>query len=280
MPSFELHNLRAIDSLNQRGGRMLSMVDLVAAGTLSLDMAAELAYVAANGGSFLTAAGPGGVGKTTLMGAALAFLTPGTEIVAIEGPETLDTLHAPSAGRPQCLVVHEIGHGHFHGYLWGRDVGRYFDLTHAPGRCLASNLHAQTYAEARDRLLGLPLGVSPEALGWIDALAFMEAVRGKRRVVSLWTTDGTPALSKAGGSDGPPVGHRETWRWRPQDDTFEAIGPPAAETIAGTRGMTAESVSREIGRLRTILESSLHEGARPMEDLRNRTLREFFGRSL
>jgi hypothetical protein len=38
--NFELHNLAAIDFLNQRGGRMLSLVDLMAAGTLSLDLAA------------------------------------------------------------------------------------------------------------------------------------------------------------------------------------------------------------------------------------------------
>ncbi len=34
------HNLRQIEQLNQRGGRTLSMVDLIEAGTLSVEMAA------------------------------------------------------------------------------------------------------------------------------------------------------------------------------------------------------------------------------------------------
>ena len=33
-------NLRQIEQLNQRGGRMLSIVDLIQAGTISVEMAA------------------------------------------------------------------------------------------------------------------------------------------------------------------------------------------------------------------------------------------------
>lgn len=63
MNDLERRNQVAIGALNQRGGRMLSLVDLLEAGTVGLDMAAEMACLAAGGGSFLTAAGPGGVGK-------------------------------------------------------------------------------------------------------------------------------------------------------------------------------------------------------------------------
>ena len=244
MRDFERANRRAIDLLNQRGGRMLSLVDLLDAGTVSMAMAAEMTQVAAEGGSFLTAAGPGGVGKTTLMGAMLAVLPPGTEIVTIEGPETID--RATRAEHPQCLVVHEIGAGSYYGYLWGRAVGRYFEIGTGPGRRLASNLHAETYEEVVAQLTGLPLGVAREALGRVSLLAFMAAERGRRRVTAVWRADGRG-------------GHRPAWQWRP-DDTFERTGPadPGA------------------GRYEDFLARAQADGVRRIEDLRDRALAELF----
>ena len=250
MRDCERHNQRAIDSLNQRGGRMLSLVDLVDAGTVSLDMAAEMTCVAATGGSFLTAAGPGGVGKTTLMGALLAFLAPGTEIVAIEGPETLEHLPAPSPDAPKCLLVHEIGSGHWYGYLWGPAVGRYVEAAGSPGRSLASNLHAETYQEAVGQLAGLD--VSAEALGAVACLAFMAAPRGKRRVTTVWYADGSG-------------GHACAWRWTPDDDSFE-------------RGAEAPSLASadDIGRYREFLRQAHADRVVRMETLRGRALAELF----
>jgi len=266
MPDFERHNLAAIDFLNQRGGRMLSLVDLLAAGTLNLDMAAELACVAAGGGSFLTAAGPGGVGKTTLMGAALAFLPPGTEIVAVKGPETLEDLDPPSPDRPQCLVVHEIGSGAYYGYLWGPAVARYFEVATAPGRSLASNLHAETYEEAVAQLTFRPLGVSRESLARIDGLAFMTARGGKRRVSAVWGADGE-------------AGHTLAWRWRPTEDQFEPVMPgAAAESVARRRGgMTPDAVEAELARFRAFLAHAQADGISRLEELRERALRVLFG---
>lgn len=250
MTDLEQHNQREIDGLNQRGGRMLSLVDLLDAGTLSLDMAAEMACVAAGGGSFLTAAGPGGVGKTTLMGAILTFLAPGTEIVTVEGPDTLEHLPLPSTETPACLLVHEIGAGHWYGYLWGPAVGRYVDAARAPGRSLASNLHAKTYEEAVEQLAGLD--VSADGLGAVDLLAFMAAPRGKRRVTSVWYRDG-------GG------GHACAWRWLPQHDRFEHVtdAPDAAHEA-------------DRARYRQFLERALADGVRRMEALRARALTELF----
>ena len=268
MSDFERHNLAAIDFLNQRGGRMLSLVDLLAAGTLSLDMAAELACVAAGGGSFLTAAGPGGVGKTTLMGAALAFLPPGTQIVTIERSQTLEDLGPPTADPPQCLMVHEIGSGSYYGYLWGTAVARYFEVATAPGRSLASNLHAETYEEAVAQLTYRPLGVSKESLARTDCLAFMTARGGKRRVSALWGADGE-------------AGHTLAWRWRPTEDTFEPVTPgAAAESVARKRGgLTPDAVEADLARFRAFLTHAQADGVSRLEDLRERALRNLFGRT-
>ena len=255
----ETRNRQAIDALNQRGGRMLSLVDLLAAGTVGLDMAAEMACVVACGGSFLTAAGPGGVGKTTLMGALLGFLAPGTEIVPIEGPETLDRLAAP--GRPQCLVVHEIGAGPYYGYLWGGAVARYFASAAAPGRSLASNLHAETYEEAAEQLAGPPLGVAREDLARVDLVAFMARVGGRRRVKEVWRA-------------APGGRHVRAWRWVAGGDRFERVGDGPAAEGPGAGGASAEPA---IGRTRDFLDRALRDGCSRMEDVRQRALADLFG---
>ncbi len=233
---------REIDRLNQRGGRMLSLVDLLEAGTVDLEMAAQMAAVAARGGSFLTAAGPGGVGKTTLMGAVLAFLPPGTEIVPIESTRTLDRLPPPSTDAPQCLVVHEIGDGPYYAYLWGPAVGRYFEAARPRGRCLASNLHAETYDEAVRQLAGLD--VADDALAEVDLLAFMVMRGRKRRVSTVCCADG------AGG-------HPLAWRWDARRDTFEHTGalPPILGDV-------------DLDPYRSVLAAAAADGAKRMEDLR------------
>jgi len=243
------HNRHEIDALNQRGGRMLSLVDLLEAGTVGLDLAADLALVAAQGRSFLAAAGPGGVGKTTLMGALLAFLPPGTRIVPIAGPQTLDHLERHPPQEPQCLVVHEIGPGAWYAYLWGRDVGRYVRLAAGPHRSLASNLHAETYPEAADQLARL--GVASHDLGRIDALAFMALVNGRRRVTSVWRATGDERH------------HEQTWRLAPDGHTFERAAPAPDDT--------------QLGAFRECLDRACRDAVRPIEELRARALNQLFG---
>jgi hypothetical protein len=248
MRDTERHNQREIDRLNQRGGRMLSLTDLLDAGTVALEMAAEMACVAARGGSFLTAAGPGGVGKTTLMGALLAFLPPGTRILPVDSERTLLRLADREPEEPECLVVHEIGAGPYYAYLWGPAVAQYFEVATGPDRTLASNLHAETYEEAVTQLTGSPLGVSHEALGRIDLLAFMARHRGQRRV-----TEVRRAVSAGG--------HECTWRWLPADDGFERTAPPEDE---------------QFDRFRDFLRRAHQDRCLMMEDLRARALEELF----
>ncbi|MEK7765428.1 MAG: hypothetical protein AAB368_04240, partial [bacterium] len=69
-----------LDRLNQRGGRMLSIVDLIEAGTVTRELAAYLLAAIGGGASFMTAALPGGAGKTTVMGALLNFVPPGRDL--------------------------------------------------------------------------------------------------------------------------------------------------------------------------------------------------------
>ena len=74
-------HVRAINDCNQRGGRMLSLVDLLDAGSVDLPLAAYLAAAMRGGASLLVGARPGGAGKTAVMCALLNWIPDHTIIV-------------------------------------------------------------------------------------------------------------------------------------------------------------------------------------------------------
>jgi len=218
----ERHNHEQIEMLNQRGGRTLSIVDLVRAGTLSVDMAAYAMAAMAGGASLLTGARPGGAGKTTLMASLLHLLPPPTRIVTVDHPGVVaEALGRPAA--PECYLAHEIGSGRWYGYIWGRAVADFLALVGGPRR-VASCLHADALEELADILCSPPLGVSREALGRVGLILFMHVRPGswgiRRRVAAFHEADG------AGG-------HRLVFRWDERSGAFERVGGELGE--AGLR---------------------------------------------
>ncbi len=90
---------------------MLSVIDLVEAGTLSVTLASRPAVRILNGSSFLVGARPGGAGKATVMGALLGLLPTGTRIaLATELP-------SGSSGTIDCVVAYELSPGFYDGYI-------------------------------------------------------------------------------------------------------------------------------------------------------------------
>lgn len=179
-----------VNRCNQRGGRMLSVVDLIDAGSISPHLAAYALAAIGGGASFLVGARPGGAGKTTVMGALLNFVPAGVELVAADGPAAIAAGLEASAG-PRCYVCHEIGSGPYYAYLWDDRLRAYFELPEA-GHMLAANLHADTYQQARDQICG-DNGVSKEALRRMNLMFFM-AVRPsasgvRRRIEAVWESD-------------------------------------------------------------------------------------------
>lgn len=210
---WERHNRAQIEALNQRGGRTLSIVDLLKAGTLSAEMAACAMRAMAQGASLLTGARPGGAGKTTLMAALLHLLPPGVRIVTVEHPG----LPAEALRRrpePECYLAHEIGSGHWYGYIWGRAVGDFVRLVEGPRR-VASCLHADTLEELRGILSSPPLGVSGEALGRVGLILFMHVRHSRRGLLRR-----VAAFHEADGQGG----HRLLYRWDEGADAFEQVG--------------------------------------------------------
>lgn len=209
----ERHNYQQIEMLNQRGGRTLSMVDLIQAGTISAEMAGYAMWAVEHGASLLCGARPGGAGKTTLMAAILNLLPPDVPIVTVSQSSVIADGLARPADEPRCYLAHEIGSGQYYGYIWGREVADFLALIDGPRR-IASCLHADTLEELTGILCSPPLGVSREVLGRVGLVLFMGVDRKlagyRRRVTTFYEAEG------AGG-------HRLLFRWDRPSDTFRQV---------------------------------------------------------
>jgi hypothetical protein len=140
--------ISTVNRANQRGGRMLSLVDLLEAGTLTLAQASWLAGHVLRGGSWLVGARPGGAGKTTVMAALLALVPPDAVV------RLTDSAGGWREARPGAyLVSYELSPGFYDAYVWGPEVRRLTEMGRAGCR-LVSNLHADTLQEAREQVVG------------------------------------------------------------------------------------------------------------------------------
>ena len=199
-------HVRQLDRCNQRGGRMLSLTDLLNAGTVGLDLGAYLAAAMRSGASLMVGANPGGAGKTTVMAALLNWIPNHTCIVPAETQIVLRTALSdqPLDLSARCFVAHEVGSGSHYAYVWGEDARSFFALARK-GYIIATNLHADTLFETRHQLLRTN-GVASRDLDAVTLKVFLKVKRMHgwqvRRTVSrvyesdgsgdhlLWTGDG------------------------------------------------------------------------------------------
>jgi hypothetical protein len=126
---------------------MLSVVDLLEAGTLTERQTAWLLSRILQGASWLVGAKPGGAGKTTVMSALLAMAPRGAPV----------WLTNRGSGWQECkagnyLVSYELSPGFYEAYIWGADVVRMTELGMAGCR-IVSNLHADTLEQARKQIV-------------------------------------------------------------------------------------------------------------------------------
>ena len=114
--------MRALNACNQRGGRILSLFDLLEDDSVSLPLAGYLAAAMRSGVSLLVGANPGRTGKTTVMCALLNFLPNGVALQAVEGRAVLSRAeHAPPG--KACYMVHEVSPAtYYYAYIWGRAI--------------------------------------------------------------------------------------------------------------------------------------------------------------
>jgi hypothetical protein len=254
LSKLEKKNLKQIQDLNQRGGRMLTMVDLLEAGTVDLDLAGFLLYMMQQRASFLTAANPSGTGKTTLMGALLNLLVPGVEIRT--------QTSAPSSDErveDNCLLVHEISEAPYYSYLWGKKAQDFF--TAGNKAMLASCLHADTIEELTEVLLSPPLEVASEDLLNIDLILFMRKeglfFNPRRRVFQVYGTM-----------------HSEEnqlllFEWNSNGDEFEQEHlTEYIEEFADRKGLSLDQVETEIEECKQFIDYLREEGINTLKEVR------------
>ena len=250
----EPHNHRQIEQLNQRGGRTLSIVDLIQGGTINVEMAGYTMRAMAEGASLLTGARPGGAGKTTLMAAILGLSPPGMPIITVDDPRVIHEGLGHPVTEPACYLAHEIGSGRWYGYIWGREVADFFSMIDDQRR-IASCLHADTLEELTGILCSPPLRVPREVLGRVHLILFMHVIpwpRGyRRRVASFWEADGRG-------------GHRKVFRWNGKADRHEPIGelPDPAE----------------LGCYENLIQDLVNDGEVDMEVVRRKVVEFYKGR--
>lgn len=235
----------AIERCNQRGGRMLSIVDLIEAGTIPRDLAAYALAAIGNGASFMVGALPGGAGKTTVMGALLNFVPVDVELVAADRMATIKKGLAKGTPR-RCYICHEIGPGDYYAYLWADELRTYFELPTA-GHMLATNLHADTFEQAQAQVCR-DNGV-PEAAFRRMNLIFFLAVRREgwsyaRRIEEVWESDGTTA--------------------------HQRIFHAGASASAAAGGLASAA---EVAKASEVVDRLMASGARTIEDVRTAIVR-------
>lgn len=221
--------VREINALNQRGGRMLSAIDLLAAGTMDLRLTAYLMRAIRKGASILACAGPGGTGKTTLMGALLCFLPTHALLKVVERPEPLSWYEEQAdPQRPTWFICHELGPGPWYSYLWGDGAKAFLSMPNQKRFC-ATTVHADDLGELRRLLQGREIGISHDDFAGLDLILFIRAMRGQgtgrwqRRVTEVCI--GTGDANKT---------HKRICRWDSSTDRFiwqlEEIDQPDIST--------------------------------------------------
>lgn len=156
---------------------MLSIIDLLEAGTVDYEAASLLVFLMSKNPSFLSCAGPGGAGKTTLMGALLAHLPENVGIVPY---------HDISPGlRNACVMAHEINRAPYRGYIFGADARKFFSVPSGRGNVSAcATVHADTAGELTDYLRA-EHGVPAEKVWGLDFAVFINFTPSGRRIMSL-----------------------------------------------------------------------------------------------
>lgn len=207
--------VREISALNQRGGRMLSAIDLLLAGTIDLRLAAYLMEAVRKGASVLCCAGPGGTGKTTLMGALLCFVPSTGVIKVVEKPEPPSWYVEQSDPTvPTWFLCHELGPGPWYSYLWGEGARTFLSMAE-DNRFCATTVHADNLGELRRLLQGPEIALAPADFAKLDLILFIKAIRGQglarwhRRVTLAYVSTGDLRSS-----------HRSICRWDPTTDKF------------------------------------------------------------
>lgn len=233
-----------LERCNQRGGRMLSVLDLIERETVSFELGAHLMAALTRTASFMVGARPGGAGKTTVMCALANLWLPDVDLVPATPENVRRALNEGKSLQPKAFICHEIGAGPHYAYLWGKNLRDYFQLVEF-GHHLATNLHADDIDEAYDQVCRTN-AVPEQHFRAIQLLVFLKVQPGypyRRTVATVYFSH-----------DG--IRHEPVYTAR------EGI------ISSWTKSLCQERVAA----CRKFLESAYEEGIRTIQDTRKRIL--------
>jgi hypothetical protein len=246
-----------------------SIVELIRSGTLDAELAATLWVLLEGRVPILVAASAQGTGKSTLLGALLDLIPPGTEIVELAGAdETFDWL-------PQATELGwSGGHGHRHGgvqppvrpestilfapelsdhlpsYTWGQEA-RLAIRAASIGFGLATTMHADSLDEVFDSLRRPPVLLTDEESSRLGVVLILRRIAGgARRVVAAHYVR---PVSRDLHGHVQQLGPAVLATWDPTRDTHEHFGWGITPELALRVGRRAGDFELEAERRGTFL---------------------------
>ena len=247
----------------------ITVIDLIKFGTMSVDIAAYMWYLAEKKSTMLVAGGTAS-GKTTALNALATFIRPGEKVVSIEDTQELnlphenwipavsrqnftdtqvgeinqfDLLRAALRQRPDIIIVGETR---------GREAYTLFQAM-ATGHGGFSSIHADSVDATLTRLTSSPMDV-PKALiaNSLDLITLQLKIRvgdkSLRRIIQVSEIDG---IDEATGQ----IKTHEIFKWNPKTDVHEYAGNSVIFNKLKERdGDSEEKINYELTKRRLALE--------------------------
>jgi type IV secretory pathway ATPase VirB11/archaellum biosynthesis ATPase len=236
----------------------LSIIDLMAAGTIPSDLAASLWWAVEHGASFFTAGGPSGAGKSTLANALLSFLPETARLYVVSGRD--DPFQLPQGSQPTYLLISEVSSHGRPFYLSGPAALRAFAMLRSGVRMIGT-LHAESVEEAVTDVLSDEMGVPDTDIAGITFIAIIrvDGPRDEHGRVERRRTDLTRRVIEIGllceGKSGVNIVNLAAWN--------EGLG--RLESASGA----VAAFAAWAGKVPAIVDAAIREQAAILNDLLN-----------
>ena len=262
----------------------ITVIDLIKFGTMSVDIAAYMWYLAEKRATMLIAGGTAS-GKTTALNALATFIRPGQKVVSIEDTQELnlphenwipavsrqsftdtqigeinqfDLLRAALRQRPDIIIVGETR---------GREAYTLFQAM-ATGHGGFSSIHADSVDATLTRLTSSPMDV-PKSLisNSLDLITLQLKIRigdkSARRIIQVSEIDGIDHTTGE-------IKTHEIFKWNPREDRHEFMGDSVVfDKIKERDGETDEKINYELTKRRLALEWMAKNDIRDHKEVSN-----------